>query len=277
MIATVSDRPITVHVEPVLPVKDVVQTVEYWHHVIGFPGKWTWGDPPNHGGVSWAGSTFIQFTLNPDLASRSEGNSVWIKVRNLEKLFEVHQKTGADIVAPITNRPWGVAEYIVRDNNGFYISFASAIAGQSHQAGKLPESVRIVARKITMEEYKILLTSVGWISADNDSVIHPLFDSALFTAIAEDKISDKAIGCAFVFGDGKAFYYVKDVVIHPAWQRKGIGTGLMEELDRWLELNAPDKAVAGLFTGDHLSNFYKQFGFTEACGMYKQINHTKKI
>lgn len=40
------------HAEPVLAVRNVAETVTYWHEVLGFPGKWTWGNPPNHGGVS---------------------------------------------------------------------------------------------------------------------------------------------------------------------------------------------------------------------------------
>jgi len=56
------------HVEPILAVKDVTETVMYWHDVLGFPDKWTWGEPPNHGGVSWNG-VFIQFSQDPNLAS----------------------------------------------------------------------------------------------------------------------------------------------------------------------------------------------------------------
>ena len=58
------------HVEPVLAVKDVTETVEYWHKVLGFPNKWTWGEPPNHGGVAWQG-VFVQFSQQPSLASVS--------------------------------------------------------------------------------------------------------------------------------------------------------------------------------------------------------------
>ena len=39
-----------------LQLPDVLETVQYWHHVLGFPNKWTWGEPPYHGGVTWQGS-----------------------------------------------------------------------------------------------------------------------------------------------------------------------------------------------------------------------------
>jgi hypothetical protein len=79
------------HVEPVLAVKDVPEAVLYWHNVLGFPTKWIWGEPPNHGGVSWQG-VFIQFTLNSELAETSKGNCIWIRVRQLEQLYQIHRR-----------------------------------------------------------------------------------------------------------------------------------------------------------------------------------------
>ena len=102
-------QPILSHVEPVLAVRDVLKTVTYWSDILGFTGKWTWGDPPNHGGVSWHGA-FIQFSLNPDLASASTGNSIWFRVRQLDLLYRFHQKQNAEIVVPLENKPWGMAE-----------------------------------------------------------------------------------------------------------------------------------------------------------------------
>lgn len=69
------------HVEPILAVKDIKETIEYWHAVLGFPSKWTWGEPPNYGGVNW-NSTSVQFNLAPELASASKGNAIFIKVKN---------------------------------------------------------------------------------------------------------------------------------------------------------------------------------------------------
>jgi catechol 2,3-dioxygenase-like lactoylglutathione lyase family enzyme len=67
----INANPVLIHVEPILAVRDVEASVIYWHDVLGFTYKWTWGDPPNHGGVSRDG-VFIQFSLDPELASSSE-------------------------------------------------------------------------------------------------------------------------------------------------------------------------------------------------------------
>src|SRR5688572_18376177 len=91
-------QPIFSHVEPVLAVTDISETITYWHDVLGFPAKWTWGDPPNHGGVSWQ-KVFIQFSLNPELAAVSKGHSIWIRLQHIEALYSFHQQKNAEIVA----------------------------------------------------------------------------------------------------------------------------------------------------------------------------------
>src|SRR5688572_6088094 len=105
--------PSPIIIEPVLSVRDVSESVTYWHNVLGFPGKWTWGEPANHGGVSWAGAS-LQFSLNPALAERSKGNSIWIGVRNLSELYTLHQKN-AKIVSPLEEKPWRATEYTIED------------------------------------------------------------------------------------------------------------------------------------------------------------------
>ena len=120
-------QPVFSHVEPVIAVKDIMETVAYWQDVLGFPAKWTWGDPPNHAGVSWQ-NIFIQFSLNPELAAVSKGHSIWIRLQHPESLYQFHQQKNADIVAPLENQPWGMAQYTVREINGYYVHFAGPIA-----------------------------------------------------------------------------------------------------------------------------------------------------
>ena len=78
-------RGAAVHAEPILAVKDVNETVLYWQNRLGFPNKWTWGDPPTYGGASWNGAS-IQFWQDPELVTVSKGNAIFIKVRKLESL-----------------------------------------------------------------------------------------------------------------------------------------------------------------------------------------------
>ncbi len=265
-INTDSDAPAVLHVEPVLAVKDVSATLRYWSDVLGFENTWSFGNPPNHGGVSWKGSAFIQFSLQPDLADRGRGHSIWIRARNLDKLYEVHQRNGAAIASPPEDKPWGATEYTVEDINGYYIHF-SAPAGDKPIRTKPPgENVRLALRKPTRFEYNKVLSSIGW-ATPSLNLVEPPGINGVVALDAEGN----AIGCVLLLGDNEGFYYIKDLVVDPAWQRQHIGTEMMFMLMDWLKSNAPNNATIGLFCGDYLAAFYKQFGFMQATGMYQQI------
>jgi uncharacterized glyoxalase superfamily protein PhnB len=260
------DAPAVLHVEPVLAVKDVSATLRYWSDVLGFENTWSYGNPPNHGGVSWRGSAFIQFSLNANLADTGRGHSIWVRARNLDKLYQMHQRNGAAIASPMENKPWGSTEYTVEDINGYYIHF-SAPAGDKPIRTKPPgENVRLALRKPTRFEYNKVLSSIGW-ATPNLNLVEPPGINGVVALDAEGN----AIGCVLLLGDNEGFYYIKDLVVDPAWQRQHIGTEMMFMLMDWLKSNAPNNATIGLFCGDYLAAFYKQFGFLQATGMYQQI------
>ena len=264
------------HVEPILAVSDVLETVQYWHDTLGFQDKWTWGEPPNYGGVSWHGA-FIQFSQNPRLASSSKGNSIFIKTKKLEDLYNFHQKKNAEIVEPLENKPWGLAGYTIREINGYYIVFAGApIPGKNRKSTELQESVRIIMRPPTVKEYQHLASAVGWSLYSKDEIVEKLLTAPLFAVVAEDSKSSEVIGCALLLGDHASFYYVKDLIVHPDWQGKHVGTALMKGLILWLENNAADKALVGLITGENLRSFYQQFGFAPAFSMVRYIQRNEK-
>jgi GNAT superfamily N-acetyltransferase/uncharacterized glyoxalase superfamily protein PhnB len=260
------DAPSVLHVEPVLAVTDISATLGYWSDVLGFGNIWSIGDPPNHGGVSWKGSAFIQFGLNAELARTGIGHSIWIRVRNLDKLYKMHMSNGAAIVSKLEDKPWGFSEYTVKDINGYLIHFASPSGNKPINDKPVNENVRIVLRKPTALEYNRVMSSIGWATPD-ENVVEPLGIGGVVAL----RFDDYPVGCALLLGDGAGFYYVKDLVVEPAWQRLRIGTEMMRMLMDWLQVNAPNNATVGLFCGDHLATFYKQFGFMSVTGMYQQI------
>ena len=258
-------------VEPILAVNDISATVEYWHDTLGFPDKWIWGEPPNHGGVSWNGVA-IQFSHNPDLASVSKGNAIFIRSKKLEALHDFHQKKNAEIVEPLANKPWGMASYTVREINGYYVIFAGApISDRKEKSAELPSTVRIINRWPTIKEYQRLASSVGWSAYLNEAILQKLLAAPLFAVVAEDSVTNETIGCALILGDGASFYYIKDVIVHPSWQNKHVGAALMQELTHWLENNAANNALVALITGESLAPFYQQFGFAPAFSMVRYI------
>ena len=50
----------------------------------------------------------------------------------------------------------------------------------------------------------------------------------------------------------------------------------MKELTAWLDSNAAENAYVGLFTGENLAPFYKQFDFTPVFGMRRSVQRIDK-
>lgn len=267
-------QPTLSHAEPVLAVNNVSETVMYWHDTLGFPGKWTWGEPPNHGGVSWQGA-FIQFSQDPRLASLSKGNSIFIRVRHVEELYHFHQNKNAEIVEPLENKPWGMAGYSVREVNGYFVIFAGAPVTDRKKSTAPLQTVRIVARAPSVKEYLHLSTAVGWSSTGSNVMIDLMLAAPIFAVVAEDEATNEVVGCALLLGDHASFYYLKDLMVHPGWQSKRVGTMLMQELMRWLDSNAPYDAYAALITAEDLVPFYLKFGFTQVIGMHRPVKGNK--
>jgi GNAT superfamily N-acetyltransferase len=266
-------RPVFSHAEPVLPVKDVPATIHYWQTILGFPKKWTWGDPPTFGSVSWD-SAFIQFITDPQLADRSKGNNIWIRVRRLETLYALHVKNHAEIVCPPENRDFGMAQYSLRECNGYYLHFAGPLIGREKSAADPPPQIRIVPRPPTEKEFRDLEKALGGQGADDELLLRRRLSAVLFGVVAEDTVTGEIIGCALLVGDHASYYYVKDVFVRPDWQGQRVGTGLMEELMRWLDQHGVDQALVGLFAREELEPFYQQWGFTAGFGMLKYIKLT---
>jgi GNAT superfamily N-acetyltransferase len=163
---------------------------------------------------------------------------------------------------------WGFMEYIVQDLNGHQVIFTAPGSAVSPVEKKKP--VTLVERAPTFEEARKLTESVNWKSPDLTEYQHQI-QSAVYCVVVEESDTHEAIGCAFLMGDGKSIFYVKDVIVHSQWQRQRVGTQLMRAIEQWLDTNAPAHSTAGLFCGEQLAPFYKQFKFMQACGMYRVV------
>ncbi|MCF2488624.1 GNAT family N-acetyltransferase [Dyadobacter sp. CY347] len=264
-------QPAISHAETVLTVHNVSESIRYWQETLGFPNQWTWGEPPTHGGVSWHGAS-VQFALNPTLAAEKHGHSMWIRVRNIETLYQLHQDRKAEIIMPLSRQIYGLTEYVVKDLNGYNITFATPTNFKKGHSSILPENIQILIKKPSVSQYRNLFESVGWSTAATDEMLQAQLDFMQTIVIAENLQNGDVIGCALLLGDGFSFYYVKDVMVHPTWQGKRVGTALMQELTRWLDENATNKALVALYSSEHLAKFYQQFDFAPTFGMIRVID-----
>lgn len=114
---------------------------------------------------------------------------------------------------------------------------------------------------ITVEEYNMLRASAGW------SVIHPeqigasLEGSALIV-VAKD--NGRSVGMARLVWDGGFAALIKDVVVLPEYQGKGIGKILMTQIMDFLKskLKPGYLIQIDLMAAEGKESFYEKFGFS---------------
>ena len=242
-------------INPILAVPDVPAATHHYRDVLGFANVWAWGDPPSYGGADLDG-VGVHFALDATLARTAEGHSVWIRVHNLAALYSSHQERGAAIMAPLEAKPWNVHEYVVRDLNGYQLRFTGSVSARDYTS--LPEDIRIEARPPTWAEMERLIRAVGWAGLTNFETAPRVLEAARFGVVA--LIREEVIGSALVTSDG-AFHYLRDVIVTPGWQRRGVGTALVRSLMERVSRHAPPHTLVGLYTGSNLHEFYARFGF----------------
>ncbi len=270
----VNGGPVLSHAEPVMAVRDVEESIQYWQKILGFPNKWTWGDPPDHGGVSWQ-KVFVQFHKDHARAESSKGNIVWIRVQRIGLLYAIHQKNNANIVEPLKAASYGFSRYIVEDINGYLIHFAGPYEEKETSSQMLPGNIKIVERMASDGELLALSSSVGWASASRPANVNGTPLPVVLAVVAENTDDGSVVGSALLLGDQRSFYYLKDVMVHPDWQGKRIGTALMKKVNNWIDRNAANHSLVGLFARETLEPFYQQFGFAQAFAMLKYIERNE--
>jgi GNAT superfamily N-acetyltransferase len=117
------------------------------------------------------------------------------------------------------------------------------------------ENVEIVARDLTAEEKLRLYKAVGW----GDLYTEPEKDPMLFTAVAVS--NGRAVGAASMSGNGINCYVLRDVMVMPDQQGKGIGGRLLDEVLAWMEDEAPKGGSIILLAPEDKVGFYERYGF----------------
>ncbi|MES1223825.1 MAG: GNAT family N-acetyltransferase [Bacteroidota bacterium] len=256
---------------PILNSSNVTASLTYYTNVLGFENKWEWGTPPAFGGIYKDGIE-IFFCKN---GQGQPGTWISIMVDDVDEYFEIIKAKGADVISPPESMEWNIREMLVKDPDGHIIRVGHSISNREKSELSMPETIRIVERMPAPGELLYLSTAVGWSQPNEKPSPQIPLSSIAFVAVAEDSITNKIIGCAFLLTDSAGFYYVKNVIVHPEWQAKRIGTSLMQALTKWLDKNAPENAMVALHTGENLAPFYRQFGFSKAFSMQRFIKRNQ--
>lgn len=136
--------------------------------------------------------------------------------------------------------------------------------------------MKIDRNKLTAKEFLKLYRSAGWDAPLEEQVEVAIKNSIITFSI---NLDDEIVGMARLIGDKAMTYYIKDFVISPNHQNKGLGSLLLGEIEKYILENI-DKLWAvslELISSNEGINFYKNKGFVECpcdflgSGMIKMI------
>lgn len=118
------------------------------------------------------------------------------------------------------------------------------------------------------EEIRQLYASVGWTAYTEDlAALKRGFENSLLVLGAYEQ--DALIGILRAVGDGETILFIQDILVLPAYQRKGVGTALMQAaLNRYRSVRQIELVTDD--TPDTVA-FYRSLGFrmlseTGCCG-----------
>jgi uncharacterized glyoxalase superfamily protein PhnB len=108
---------------PILYVRDFAEAMDYYTKKLLFRKLWEWGDPPGFGAVA-LGKVEIFFCLE---GQGRPGTWLSIFMEEVDAYHERLLQTGAEILQPPRDMPWGMREMEVRDPNQHVIRFGHGI------------------------------------------------------------------------------------------------------------------------------------------------------
>lgn len=115
--------------------------------------------------------------------------------------------------------------------------------------------------ELTAEQFTALWESV-WGNAPTMEQVSLALENTLFTVSICD--GEKCVAMARMIGDMGLCYYIKDVVVHPDYQGRGLGRALIDELLRFVN----EHGISGTSVFVELAAmpdkvpFYEKFGFS---------------
>ncbi len=123
------------------------------------------------------------------------------------------------------------------------------------------------------KEHEILnlYSSVGWTAyTDDPASLKVGFENSLLTLAAYE--DDTLLGLIRTVGDGRTIVYIQDILVLPEYQRKGVGTALVDAvLERFREVR---QTVLVTDNTPKTIAFYQSLGFVQmtkigCCGFMK--------
>lgn len=105
-----------------------------------------------------------------------------------------------------------------------------------------------------------LYESVGWTAyTDHPDALRKGFENSMLVLAAYE--DGQLMGIIRAVGDGHTIVFVQDILVFPAYQRKGVGTALLQAvLDRYSHVRQIELATDNT---EKTIAFYRSMGFRE--------------
>ena len=123
----------------------------------------------------------------------------------------------------------------------------------------------LLHRLPTVDEHAALAESVGWSDHFDASTRESSLAGSLHGVVVAS--GDHVVAMGRVVGDGSHYFYVQDVIVHPAHSDEGLGSRVMAALLEWIRSVADERAFVGLFASPEAVDLYREFGFEEPSDM----------
>ena len=105
---------------PILNVKNLAASMDYYVNVLGFRVEWDWGDPPDVGSVARDDHSIM---LVED-GQGHPGTWIWMGVEDADQYYKEYKASGAKIREHPINYPWAY-EFRVEDLDGHVLRIGS--------------------------------------------------------------------------------------------------------------------------------------------------------
>lgn len=117
----------------------------------------------------------------------------------------------------------------------------------------------IVEQKPTAEEYLALRSVVGWGNPSLETAESAITGSLFCVCVRHNA---KLVAFGRVVGDGSFIFYIQDMIVHPEYQKQGLGKAIMERIMSYIEAAGGGDAYIGLMAARGVRGFYERFGFS---------------
>ncbi len=113
---------------PHLPVRNLRETLNYYHDTLGFYEEWTWVNENGEfkdGGIR---RDDMRLLFGEDENFAPNGLAIMWFVENIEEIFVEFQNKNIAIADTLRTHQYGLREFAFIDINGYYIRVAEGVA-----------------------------------------------------------------------------------------------------------------------------------------------------